>query len=134
MKERIVFFILGALVATCAYFAGDRSDLAARDDVLEVETISTRKIYVKDMIVVGGVEVAGRVHITVTTDGVPSIHLFNGTPGEMSSAIRLSCVSTLDPRQHRPKNNKPRLELSSENGLDTYTLTSLGGQYKRQDR
>ena len=54
MKDRIVFFILGALLATIAYLAGDLETLTAQDKTLELESLKVNRLHVADIMHVGG--------------------------------------------------------------------------------
>lgn len=53
MKDKVVFFILGALLATIAYFAGDLETLTAQDKITELEQLRVNHLTVKDTIIVG---------------------------------------------------------------------------------
>ena len=50
MRDKVVFFILGALLATIAYFAGDMNKAGARDHLQEFEDVLVKG----DLIVSGG--------------------------------------------------------------------------------
>jgi hypothetical protein len=50
MRDKVVFFILGALLATIAYFAGDMNKAGARDHFQEFEDVLVKG----DLIVSGG--------------------------------------------------------------------------------
>lgn len=54
MKDRIVFFILGALLATIAYLAGGLETLTAQDKTLELESLKVDRLHVADIMHVGG--------------------------------------------------------------------------------
>lgn len=55
MRDKIVFFILGALLATLAYFAGDLEPLTAEDKFIELEKLRVNSLMVKDSILVGDI-------------------------------------------------------------------------------
>ena len=50
MRDRIVFFVMGALLATLAYFAGDMSEIEADNEVHE--KLIVKQLYVTDSITV----------------------------------------------------------------------------------
>ena len=52
MRDKIVFFILGALLATLAYFAGDMNDAKAKDEVV-----------IGDLDVTGNLTLAGSLRV-----------------------------------------------------------------------
>ena len=54
MRDRVVFFTLGALLATLAYFAGDLETLTAQDKTLELESLKVDRLHVADIMHVGG--------------------------------------------------------------------------------
>ena len=53
MRDKIVFFILGALLATIAYLAGDLETLTAQDKTLELQTLRCKSLFVDDVLTVG---------------------------------------------------------------------------------
>lgn len=53
MKDKVVFFILGTLLATIAYLAGDLEMLTAEDKTLELEQLRVNNLRVTDTIIVG---------------------------------------------------------------------------------
>ena len=89
MRDRIVFFILGAVLATVAYFAGDMDKAGAQGDL---EFIDKNVLISGDLIVAGGLisvinephlkmpdQIEGSVNIMAGSEG-GSIKIFNGTP------------------------------------------------------
>ena len=52
MRDKIVFFVLGAVVATIAYFIGDLETLTAEDEFLEIDFLRVNRLHVKESIVV----------------------------------------------------------------------------------
>ena len=53
MRDRIVFFVLGALLATIAYFAGDMNNLSAQGEVTHIEKLSVGELTVDKTLIVG---------------------------------------------------------------------------------
>ena len=52
MKDKVLFFILGAVLATIAYFLGDL-ETTAEDEYREIDALRVNRLHVKDSIVVG---------------------------------------------------------------------------------
>lgn len=55
MKDRITFFVLGSLLATIAYFAGDMSRISAGDEVIiegAIDQLEVRELIVTDALMV----------------------------------------------------------------------------------
>lgn len=54
MKDKIVFFVLGAVLATVAYFVGDMDNLSADSEIgsMEFDTVVVENLYVKDKLTV----------------------------------------------------------------------------------
>ena len=71
MKDKVVFFILGALLATIAYLAGDLETLTAQDETLELEEIQVGNLFVKDTLYVGD---RGTMYVQIGADN-QSAHL-----------------------------------------------------------
>ena len=65
MKDKVVFFILGALLATIAYFAGDLETLTAQDKITELDHLRVNHLQVKDAIMVGDI---GKKFILISAD------------------------------------------------------------------
>lgn len=55
MRDKIVFFVLGAVLATIAYTIGDLETLTAEDEITELDHLTVNRITVKESIVVGDV-------------------------------------------------------------------------------
>ena len=78
MRDKIVFFILGALLATLAYLVGNMNNAKARDNLLEVERLKVGilkvdHLNVKDNMYVGG---NGGSFVRISAlNGNPSIQL-----------------------------------------------------------
>ena len=59
MRDKVMFFLLGAVVATIAYFVGDLETLTAEDEFLEIDFLRVNRLHVKESIVVKK-SIAGR--------------------------------------------------------------------------
>ena len=57
MRDRIVFFILGALLATLAYFAGDMNNAKAKDEVVTEDLNVLGDLHLAGRLMVGGGEI-----------------------------------------------------------------------------
>ena len=53
MRDKVMFFLLGAVVATTAYFVGDLETLTAEDEYREIDVLGVNRLFVKDSIAVG---------------------------------------------------------------------------------
>lgn len=97
MKNKVVFFILGALVATIAYFAGDFEPLTAQEDK---PTKSDYLDYLKvgllevDTAIFGLVGNKGRIQIG-TNAGFPRIRLEGPNGGDVGLWINAEGAPTL---------------------------------------
>ena len=78
MKDRIVFFVLGAILATIAYFVGDMNNLSAQGDVTRIEKLSVGEITVDKTLVVGNNEDYSKI------EG-KSISVYNRKSGDMTA-------------------------------------------------
>ena len=124
MKERIVFFILGALVATVAYFAGDISSLSAREDVKFYDRLTVGTLVARTIMISEGD--AGSSHIGLhVKNNVPSINLSNRLNGKEYSGIMLSAFSDFD-----VTGSTPLILLIGKDDENVYTLTNEGAQKK----
>ena len=104
MKDRIVFFILGALLATFAYFAGNMNKLDADIDKkgvydflsvshLEIDSmqVADNVTITKSGIIIGDAETNSKSMIRIfVEEGVPHIILYNGDDKKTSSVVTLS--------------------------------------------
>lgn len=89
MRDRIVFFILGALLATIAYFAGNIENLDADNEIKEILECDT--LIVRDRIIVtigDDIQRESFIHISVV-GGRPTIHMVNNIEGYDTSSIHL---------------------------------------------
>ncbi len=60
MKDRIIFFLLGGLLATISYLAGDINNINAQHD-------QNRNIFEKDVLIKGNLLVKGITYISNET-------------------------------------------------------------------
>lgn len=74
MRDKIVFFILGALLTTIAYFAGDLETLTAEDKITELEELRVNILRVNDAIVVG--DIGEKTILIATTNESAEIKLY----------------------------------------------------------
>ncbi len=132
MRDRIVFFILGAVLATVAYFAGDMNKAGAQDDekVFAGDVIINGSLFVdggKIMLhdhfdVQEGVDELSYVSITVDKEGA-NLSLNKGPLDvdtlSFSSSIQLS-TQQMDEGHHVSS-----ITLQGEYGKDRVTLWSM---------
>ena len=127
MRDKIVFFLLGAVLATFAYMAGGLRHARSVNEV--VDKLYASEIFVDKLItpeiIVGEIGKESHVGIRVDENGVPSINLSNMTDGKTNSGILLSAFSDKD-----EVGSIPMFILIGKGTKETYTLTS-GGVYRR---
>lgn len=64
MRDKVMFFILGAVLATIAYFVGDL-ETTAEDEFHEIDVLRVNSLHVKEGIAVGE---RGKKYIMIATD------------------------------------------------------------------
>lgn len=64
MRDKVLFFILGAVLATIAYFLGDL-ETTAEDEYREIDHLRVKSLHVKEGIGVGDI---GEKFISIITD------------------------------------------------------------------
>lgn len=130
MRDRIVFFILGAVLATIAYLVGDLETLTAEDKVTELDTLRVNRLLVKDGITVGGI---GKKSIVILVDDESAkISLLGGTvPSEesgfsntMDETPILTLAAGSDAALIRAKSHSKRPEATTQLGV-----VNLEGKY-----
>lgn len=124
MKDRIVFFVLGAVLATVAYFAGDMDKAGAQEDV---------KVFDGDVIINGLLSVnSGKMAIKYDplnlseADKIPSAIVF--LSNEDITAIEL----INGPRNNRRGKFPSKMVLmaaTEDSGTEHYSAISLSGNY-----
>ena len=94
MRDKIVFFILGAVLATIAYLIGDLETLTAENKVTELDPLYLNNLVVKDHIRVGGL---GKKSIVIGIENeIAHISLFGATlPAEESDFINAMTESPI---------------------------------------
>ncbi|RKU27256.1 hypothetical protein C6499_11985 [Candidatus Poribacteria bacterium] len=124
MKERIVFFILGAVLATIAYSVGNVNKVNADGDGV-YERLFVNKLMVKTLLVTDMAtdiaNVSGSNIGLVVENNIPTILLNNQKNGIAQSSIMLSAFSVLDEPGQRPT-----ITLLSNNLKENYTFSSKG--------
>ena len=129
MREKIVFFVLGALLATFAYAIGNANKVDAdygkkgTYDFLSVSHIEADSIRVADNVTltksgifIGSAETNSKSLIRLfVEEGVPHIILYNGDDKKTSSAVMLSAYPII-----------PLFQLVGEDRKLVYSLTSVG--------
>lgn len=82
MRDKIVFFILGAVIATIAYLIGDLETLTAEDKNVELDLLHVNRLVVKEGMVVG--DYGKKFIIIETNKEYAHITLYGGTATEES--------------------------------------------------
>ena len=122
MREKIVFFILGAVLATLAYFAGDMNDISALEepavlDKLTVDTLVAKKIIINK-------EGPDKSSIGMfIMDNKPYIYLDNRDGIKVNSRITMSAYSDKDTLLGSGGSS---IILSGKNDRSEYTITNSG--------
>ena len=122
MRDKIVFFILGALVATIAYAVGNASKVDAYGvgtyELLVVDSLVTKKIYVSE----SGIRNTDDSFIGIAVeDNIPNIMVANRKFGIEQSGVMISAFSGLD-----EPGPIPTFMLNSEILKEQYVFTSKG--------
>ena len=76
MRDKIVFFVLGAILATIAYLVGSLETLTAKDQITELDQLRVNKLVVKESIVVG--DVGTKPILITSTNELAKIVLLGG--------------------------------------------------------
>lgn len=79
MKDKVVFFILGALLATIAYLAGDLETSTAQDKTVELEKLRVAQLFITDTLMVGD---RGAMYVEITADNQSARLSLHGTKVE----------------------------------------------------
>lgn len=77
MRDKIVFFVLGAILATIAYTIGDLETLTAEDQITELDQLRVNELVVKESIVVG--DVGTKPILITSTNELAKIVLLGGS-------------------------------------------------------
>lgn len=87
MRDKVMFFLLGAVVATIAYCIGDLETLTAEDEYHEIDALRVNRLHVTDSIGVGDI---GKKYIMIKTDNEwAQISLFGAEMPENSDDLNL---------------------------------------------
>ena len=108
MRDKIVFFILGALLATIAYLAGDLEMLTAEDKTLELEQLRVNNLTVTDGIIVGD---TGKKTIIIRADN------------ELAQ-ISLHGIEFTEKRDNYNVGDKPSVSLVAKSDLAVIKVVS----------
>ena len=65
MRDKVMFFLLGAVLATTAYFLGDLETLTAEDEYREIDVLRVNRLLVEHSIAVGDI---GKSVIVIMAD------------------------------------------------------------------
>ena len=129
MKDKVMFFLLGAVLATIAYFVGDLETLTAEDGYREIDALRVNRLHVKDGIGVGDI---GKKYIMIKTDNEwAQISLYGAEMPENSDDLNLgdtpviSLVAGGDSAVIRAKSHSKRPEAICVLGV-----MSPEGKYK----
>lgn len=80
MRDKIVFFILGAALATIAYLVGDLETLTAENKITELDQLHVKRLLVTESMAVGDV---GKKFVLITANNKSAtISLSGGTASE----------------------------------------------------
>ena len=122
MREKVVFFILGAVLATLAYAVGNASKVDAYGvgtyELLVVDSLVAKKILVSES---GIRNIEDSFIGIVVEDNIPNIMVTNRKFGIEQSGVMISAFSGLD-----EPGPIPTFMLNSEVLKEQYVLTSKG--------
>ena len=121
MRDKIVFFIFGVVVATLAYFVHDMNSATAQEKTIVEDLIVTGTLLVKsgNVIVTNGLDVSNAIKLEVDDTGA-RMGLINGLTEEASNAKSTLFLTA------ETKNDKSssRIILQGEAGQDFWSLYS----------
>lgn len=121
MRDKIVFFILGVVVATLVYFFHDMNNATAQEKTIVEDLLVTGTLWVKsgNAIVTNGLDTSNAVRLEVDDTGT-RIGLINGLTEDGSNAKSTLFLTA------ETKNNKSssRIILQGESGQDFWSLYS----------
>ena len=86
MRDKIVFFVLGAILATIAYTIGDLETLTAEDQITELDQLRVNELVVKESIVVG--DVGTKPILITSTNELAKIVLLGGSVSTKNDDFR----------------------------------------------
>lgn len=115
MRDKIVFFILGAVLATIAYLVGDLETLTAENKITELDTLQVNDLFVKNSIVVG--EVGRKSVVILAHPKYAEISLYGAT-----------ATSEIPGLGHPMPNNSPILRLTAD---DDSAFIGAKSHYRR---
>ena len=108
MRDRIVFFVLGAVLATIAYLIGDLETLTAEDKITELETLRVNNLIVRNDIVVGDI---GKKPILITSTNESARIVLSG--GEVSKTDSIRKIDNSPAVSLEAKDNGALLTIAS---------------------
>ena len=74
MRDKVMFFLLGAVLATIAYFIGDLETLTAENKITELDFLRVNRLVVKDSIAVG--DTGGSIIVIMADNERSEISMF----------------------------------------------------------
>ena len=118
MRDRIVFFVLGAVLATTTYLIGDLETLTAEDKITELDILRVNRLEVKDDIFVGAI---GKNPILITSTNESARIVLLG--GELSETDRITKINNSPSVTLEAKNNSAFLNIASHSNRPEATST-----------
>ena len=129
MRDKVMFFFLGAVVATIAYFIGDLETLTAEDEFHEIDVLSVNRLFVEHSIAVGD---KGKSAIVIMADNERAeISMFGELPENRDDVIdntgeaKISLIARGDSAVIRAQSHDKRPEAACLLGV-----TRPEGKYK----
>ena len=131
MRDKVMFFLLGAVLATIAYFIGDLETLTAEDKITELDFLRVNRLVVKDSIAVG--DTGGSVIVIMADNERAEISMFGAEVPEnrdevidnTGEAPSISLIARGDSAVIRAKSHEKRPEAICLLGV-----TRPEGKYK----
>lgn len=131
MRDKVMFFLLGAVLATIAYFIGDLETLTAEDKITELDFLRVNRLVAKDSIAVG--DTGGSVIVIMADNERSEISMFGAEVPEnrddfidnTGEAPSISLIAGGDSAVIRAKSHEKRPEAACLLGV-----TRPEGKYK----
>ena len=118
MRDKIVFFVLGAVLATIAYLIGDLETLTAEDKITEAEILRVNRLEVRDDIFVGTI---GKNPILITSTNESARIVLLG--GELTKTDGIRKIDNSPIVSLEAKNNSAFLNVASHSERPEATST-----------
>ena len=93
MRDKIVFFVLGAVLATIAYTIGDLETLTAEDEIIRLDHLLVNRLQVKEDIIVG--DIGTRPILIKSTNELAEIAILGGEISKIDAIREIDTSPTI---------------------------------------